>query len=520
MSRATYIGVDGVARKVRKMYIGVDGVARKVKKAYIGAPNFILRGLPAGYTQVESIRTTGSQYIDTKLSMPKGFRAVFDVKITGSTGAIQTIIGAHDASDPYNRNFFAVNGDGAQWNFGFYGNAIFGKVEQNVRYSIDVCNISGSIFCKINSVAQKFDTSGATSSVRSARTLYLGAMNYPAGLLPSVMQIWPVKIYSSSDDSNLVGDFVPCINPDGAVGMYDMVTNAFFGNAGSGVFTAGDAYKGHVAKLVFEAAAAFNYTGAYTKSSVMLDGTSYNLYTLTGSGTLTIDEDARFWMCSGGKRLGARDGGGGGHVKDGSITKGQWAVTVGATGGKTEITDGVTTHTAICYPPGGEGEVSGGSGGGANAIAYIGEFEGAPGAGDGISTYPFGIVSLGAHCPGGGGGGSISVVDGVPQGGEPGQGGSNGSSGGARGAIASTAIINSYGASGGAHGGGKGGDALYNPNSALPFTLINPSNGSFYGAGGGGSAYGSEYKGGNRNQFKASDMGTGYQGVAYILMPA
>lgn len=36
MAKKAYIGVDGVARKVKKGYLGVDGVARKVKKAYIG----------------------------------------------------------------------------------------------------------------------------------------------------------------------------------------------------------------------------------------------------------------------------------------------------------------------------------------------------------------------------------------------------------------------------------------------------------------------------------------------------
>ena len=36
MAKGTYIGVDGVARKVKKGYIGVDGIARKIKKAYIG----------------------------------------------------------------------------------------------------------------------------------------------------------------------------------------------------------------------------------------------------------------------------------------------------------------------------------------------------------------------------------------------------------------------------------------------------------------------------------------------------
>lgn len=36
MSKKTYIGVGGVAHKVKKGYIGVDGVARRIKKAYIG----------------------------------------------------------------------------------------------------------------------------------------------------------------------------------------------------------------------------------------------------------------------------------------------------------------------------------------------------------------------------------------------------------------------------------------------------------------------------------------------------
>ena len=36
MSKKAYIGVDGVARKVKKGYIGIDEVARKIKKAYVG----------------------------------------------------------------------------------------------------------------------------------------------------------------------------------------------------------------------------------------------------------------------------------------------------------------------------------------------------------------------------------------------------------------------------------------------------------------------------------------------------
>ena len=36
MAKKMYLGVDGIARKIKKGYLGVDGIARKVKKGYIG----------------------------------------------------------------------------------------------------------------------------------------------------------------------------------------------------------------------------------------------------------------------------------------------------------------------------------------------------------------------------------------------------------------------------------------------------------------------------------------------------
>lgn len=48
-----YIGIDGVARKIKGLYVGVDGVARTVKKAYVGDANgtarlWYQRGTPLG----------------------------------------------------------------------------------------------------------------------------------------------------------------------------------------------------------------------------------------------------------------------------------------------------------------------------------------------------------------------------------------------------------------------------------------------------------------------------------------
>ena len=36
MAKGAYVGVDGIAHKVKKIYTGVDNVAKQVKKGYVG----------------------------------------------------------------------------------------------------------------------------------------------------------------------------------------------------------------------------------------------------------------------------------------------------------------------------------------------------------------------------------------------------------------------------------------------------------------------------------------------------
>ena len=49
------------------------------------------------------------------------------------------------------------------------------------------------------------------------------------------------KIYSGSikKSAEIVRRFLPCKNPDGTVGLYDLVSGQFYGNSGTGAFTAG-----------------------------------------------------------------------------------------------------------------------------------------------------------------------------------------------------------------------------------------------------------------------------------------
>lgn len=50
------------------------------------------------------------------------------------------------------------------------------------------------------------------------------------------MTLYNCKIY---ENEIAVRDFIPCKNPSGNIGLYDVISGEFYGNAGSGSFTAG-----------------------------------------------------------------------------------------------------------------------------------------------------------------------------------------------------------------------------------------------------------------------------------------
>lgn len=191
--------------------------------------------LPTGYTQLAYIQSSGTQYIDTGVSTPEGFRITCDVALTSMSNSLNMLFGSHDTSDPYYRNYLAASSAGI-WEMGAYGTSRFGSVATNTRYEIDVCTISGSLSCAVNGVAQSVDTGIAESTVRSSRTVYLFGLNYTGGLLPASMKLYGLQMYLGANKENLVRDFVPCINASGEVGLYDLVGKKFYGNAGTDVF--------------------------------------------------------------------------------------------------------------------------------------------------------------------------------------------------------------------------------------------------------------------------------------------
>ena len=104
--------------------------------------------LPDEYQQVEYLESTGTQYINTKLSMPNGFHAVFNVMPTKQQSSF--IFGAEDPN-PFNRNYIKIYQNNLYWEIGNYGfSRIRSDIQTNVKYDIDVCNIHNYISLIVN----------------------------------------------------------------------------------------------------------------------------------------------------------------------------------------------------------------------------------------------------------------------------------------------------------------------------------------------------------------------------------
>lgn len=180
--------------------------------------------LPSGFTRLAFITSTGTQYVDTGIQPTQNTR--IDLKVSTTQTGSHTMAGS-DIS-------WTGNGFSIGVGFAHYGTEtanISGMNDGNVHeISLDknVLSVDGEV---------KHTFSSQTFSV--GYNLVLFANNRSGSISEMTEANWyPCKIYQNGI---LVQDLQPCINASGDVGMYDFVTQAFFGNAGTGVFTGSEA---------------------------------------------------------------------------------------------------------------------------------------------------------------------------------------------------------------------------------------------------------------------------------------
>lgn len=168
--------------------------------------------LPEGYTQLNYIQSTGTQCIDTGLvcNQSDNYKIELDCDLTSSA------------------YYAGANG------YLQYQASIAGGARSNlmITYANKVETIT------VNGAVKKTDDwSNFSDTNVKIGILRLGAANN--GWYSSNIQsgkIYSCKIYKNGV---LVRDYVPCKTPSNEIGLYDLATKEFYGNAGTGAFIGG-----------------------------------------------------------------------------------------------------------------------------------------------------------------------------------------------------------------------------------------------------------------------------------------
>ena len=201
--------------------------------------------LPSGYTLLDYIESTGTQWINTGVTLTE---YVYDGNLMFtevSATEIATVFGAQLPTPPWNEKSVAV--DKGKWRIYAYRSSdgsfssVGGTVVANTDYHISGQHKSGDIQLTVNQgLEDELKLINTASYNVNDNPIGIFAMYNPNGIrMHAKMRLYNLSF--STFDGELVRDYRPCISPDGDVGMYDTVGNAFYRNAGAGAFIAGPA---------------------------------------------------------------------------------------------------------------------------------------------------------------------------------------------------------------------------------------------------------------------------------------
>lgn len=183
------------------------------------------------YTPVEYIESSGTQYIDTGFKPNQDTRVVLDADVlaTNVSGAIQII----SVTDGTNYFVLRINAEFTAYQARRGTGALFTISHSGNLYGRHLFDLNKSII-SVDGV----ETVDSERSYSIDYSIYIGTQNNKGSTTgKAALKIYSCQIY---DNGILIRDFIPVKDASSIACLYDKVTKAYFYNAGTGVFTAGE----------------------------------------------------------------------------------------------------------------------------------------------------------------------------------------------------------------------------------------------------------------------------------------
>jgi hypothetical protein len=197
--------------------------------------------LPSGYTRLNYIEGTGTQYIDTSLSAANGFdfecAVIFTRMFAGDNTYQPYIVGSHNMSYPYGRNGVQIDYNSFfQLGLGDTYPRCSTQATENTKYMLKGSTVKGASYLSING---NVVISSADSSARSSNPLFVfyNQWEYNANRRKSYIRLDGEMILTINGVRHELIPALRCV--DNKPGLYSVSQDVFLVNAGSGEFLFG-----------------------------------------------------------------------------------------------------------------------------------------------------------------------------------------------------------------------------------------------------------------------------------------
>lgn len=197
--------------------------------------------LPNGYQQLEWIETDGQAYINTGYNSSLPYLIDCDMEITGSA------LGNYWFGQQQNSSRMLYNGFYNDTSLEFNWRSVLSSGTRKIMTQMLINNTQANITINGISTIRDIGTNGQGGD------LYIFACRAPDNSFRpynSRMKLYSFKIH---EGNTYIRNFLPARHiSDGAIGLYDIINNQFYTNAGSGSFTAGPTITTGQASLLHE----------------------------------------------------------------------------------------------------------------------------------------------------------------------------------------------------------------------------------------------------------------------------
>lgn len=190
------------------------------------------------YTQLKSLSSSGSQFIVTNCIIQQSYRYVveceaYDYANNNAAFVFSSYNPNKIPPSQNNRLVFLFYLNRCDYSFGTYKQQTLTS-QYNDKVICDVCE--SNITFRDENNTESFTPTNVTS-VRAANLCLFCSDAGASGNLVAYCKIYNFKVYTDSIATTPIYEYIPAIrNADGEIGIYDIINDVFYTNAGTGTF--------------------------------------------------------------------------------------------------------------------------------------------------------------------------------------------------------------------------------------------------------------------------------------------